>query len=229
MQPSTCWRRPSGLTTSPHVHGTDHALDLHVAGAPVDRDLRHGGDVRVGVDAAGDADAPPAGRLCRPSSRTCRAAASSTRRMRGVGEVIQAELQRVDAGLGRQDIHVRFAREGVGVDRGRAPRAHGERVHAGRVAALPSAGRDRALVGDVVVRSSPRAHRRRPPGVPERDLSGARHARADLHHGRRTEAIVEELFGAVPDHLNRLAGGFRQPRRFHGLRAELLPPKPPPT
>ena len=53
-----------------------------------------------------------------------------------VGQVAQAELHRVDARLGRQDVDVRFAGEGVGVDRRRAPRPDGERVQARRVAAL---------------------------------------------------------------------------------------------
>ena len=45
---------------------------------------------------------------------------------------------------------------------------------------------------------------------------------------RRIEGIVEELLGAGPGDLHRLAADLREARRLERLGVALLPPKPPP-
>ena len=43
------------------------------------------------------------------------------------------------------------------------------------------------------------------------------------------ERVVEELLGAAPGHLHRLADRFGQPRGFDACWLRVLPPNPPPT
>src|ERR1019366_9398690 len=110
------------------VERRDHALDLHAASGLVDGRLRHGGDVNVGINAAGDADAAPAGGLGGLPGKLFGDGFEGAAHAR-VGEKAEAELKRVHAGLGGQNVDVRFVREGVGVGGGRAPGANAERVH----------------------------------------------------------------------------------------------------
>ena len=117
---------------------------------------------------------------------------------------------------------MRLAREGVGVHRGRAPRAYLERVQAGRVAALPSAYRYRAQVGDVVERLGFAIAAANQRGIPEQELAGAIQSRADLHYGRRPERVEEEFLFAIPHHLHGSAGDFRQARGRRSLRRGCL-------
>jgi len=58
--------------------------------------------------------------------------------------------------------------------------------------------------------------------IPKRDLALGGQPGADLHHGRRTERIEEELLRAVPDHLHGFAGDLGQARRVHRLRRRRL-------
>ncbi len=123
-----------------------------------------------------------------------------------------------------------FARERVGVDRRRAPRPDRERVQSRGPASAPAARRGGPLVRDVVELLRLAVAGAVDHEIPERDLARGGQTRADLHHRRRPERVVEELLGAVPDHLHGPARRLGQPRRFDGLRRDaLFPPKPPPT
>ena len=214
MAPSICCREPSGLTTTPLVLSADHALHAHSSGASIDRHFGHRRHPRTQINSARDARAPAARSFARFPAETLRGGFEYAPHAR-VGQVVEPELERVHAGLHRQRVDVRFARERVGVDRRSAPRPRGERVHA--LLAAPVAGGDRALVGHVVELLRLPVARGDHVKIPESDFSGGGEPGADLHHRRRTERVEEELLAAVPDHLHRLAGDPGQPRRLDRL------------
>jgi len=110
--------------------------------------------------------------------------------------------------------------------RGGAPRTNGERVHAGRVAALPAAGRFGVMVGDVVdgFRIAPAGRvnfsRPRRQSFQRRSRrSGSSPRRPGGRYRRRTPRPRPQTS------LDRFAGGLSQARGFDGLRRSALAAK----
>ena len=127
IEPSICWRMPSGFSVSPwsSANTTRFTRTRPVVLSTATSAMLA---TRVfGVDPAGHAHAAAAGRLGRLPAELGGGRLEHAPQAR-VGEVIQPELQRVLTGLGRQDVHVRFARERVAcwpTGRARDPRRTG--------------------------------------------------------------------------------------------------------
>ena len=95
-----------------------HAFDMDTASA-AHADFRHGRVTGIGVESAGEPKAAAAEGFGRLPGELIGGGLDGVAHAR-MGEVVEAELERVEATLRGHNVDVRLAAEGVAVDRGRS-------------------------------------------------------------------------------------------------------------